>query len=191
VILIRRSLAVLAVATAVVASSAEASSASTNLAPRTTCRGQTSTAAPVALQIHAMRCLINWARRHNGRATLQDQGALDRSSSIRGNDIRRCQDFSHTPCGQPFLRVFTAVHYLTGAGDVGENLAWGQGRRGSARATMVSWLASLEHRQILFTSEWRDLGVSLVRQRLLFGRPNVSLWVAQFGHRAVVPALVP
>ena len=130
-----------------------------------------------------MRCLINWARSHNGRTPLRVQTELDRSSSLRGNDIRRCGDFSHTPCGQPFLVVFTVVHYLTGAGGVGENLAWGQGRRGSARAAIAMWLASPVHRQVLFAGNWRDLGVSLVKARSLFGRSNVSLWVAQFGHR--------
>jgi uncharacterized protein YkwD len=195
VISIKRSLAAFVLAAAVVASSvvplAEASAVSANLAPRTRCRGQASTAASVAVQTRAMRCLINWARHHNGRAILRDQVALDHSASLRGNDILRCNDFSHTPCGQPFLLVFTIVNYLTGTGSVGENLAWAEGRRGSARATMVSWLTSPEHRQILFTTEWRDLGVSLVRQRSMFGLPNVSLWVAQFGHRPTLPVVVP
>jgi uncharacterized protein YkwD len=105
-----------------------------------------------------MRCLINWARRHNGMAPVRDHAELDRSAAIRGNDIRRCGDFSHTPCGQSFLQVFTAVHYLAGTNTVGENLAWGQSRLGSARATMSGWLASPAHRQILFTADWRDLG---------------------------------
>lgn len=131
------------------------------------------------------------ARRHNGRTALRDRGELDRSSSLRGNAIRRCGDFSHTPCGQPFLRVFTAARYLTGAGEVGEDLAWGQGRLGSARATMVGWLNSPEHRRILFGADWRDVGVSLVKSGSLFGRSNVSLWVAQFGHRPALPIAVP
>jgi uncharacterized protein YkwD len=133
-----------------------------------------------------MRCLINWTRRHNGMAPVRDHAELDRSAAIRGNDIRRCGDFSHTPCGQSFLQVFTAVHYLAGTNTVGENLAWGQNRLGSARATMSGWLASPSHRQILFTADWRDLGLSLSKSRRLFGRPNVSLWVAQFGHRPAV-----
>ncbi len=87
-----------------------------------------------------MRCLINWARRHNGRSLLRDQSQLDRSASIRGNDIRRCQDFSHTACGQPFVLAFSVVGYFVS-------------------------------------------GVSLVKAPSLFGRRNVSVWVAQFGHR--------
>jgi uncharacterized protein YkwD len=186
VILIRISLAAFAVFAAAVFSGgtplARAAS-SADLAPRATCPGQAATAAPVSTQLRAMRCLINWTRRHNGMALVRDQTELDRSAAIRGNDIRRCGDFSHTPCGQSFLQVFMAVHYLAGTGTVGENLSWGQGRLASARATMVGWLTSPDHRQIIFTADWRDLGLSLSRSRSLFGQPNVSLWVAQFGHR--------
>ena len=190
-ILIRISLAAFAVVAAAVFSGgaplASATSASADLAPRGACPGQAATTAPVSVQLRAMRCLINWARRHNGMAPVRDHAELDRSAAIRGNDIRRCGDFSHTPCGQSFLQVFTAVHYLAGTNSVGENLAWGQSRLGSARAAMSGWLASPGHRQILFTADWRDLGLSLSKSRWLFGRPNVSLWVAQFGHRTAVP----
>ena len=48
---------------------------------------------------------------------------------------------------------------------------------------MASWLGSPEHRQILFDASWRDLGVARVRALGLFGRPNVTVWVAQFGRR--------
>ena len=85
-----------------------------------------------------MRCLINWARRHGGRPALRANAELDRSAGIRAGDINRCQSFSHTPCGQPFITVFEVVGYLVGTASVGENLAWGQGRLGSARTAMAS-----------------------------------------------------
>jgi uncharacterized protein YkwD len=130
-----------------------------------------------------MRCLVNWARRHGSRPALRANAELDRSAGIRAGDISRCQDFSHTPCGQPFITVFQLVGYFAGTATVGENLAWGQGRLGSARSAMASWLTSPEHRQILFGGDWRDLGVARVRATSLFGCANVAVWVAQFGHR--------
>jgi uncharacterized protein YkwD len=130
-----------------------------------------------------MRCLINWTRRHAGLAAATRNAELDRSASLRAQDIKRCQDFSHTPCGQAFITVFTLVGYFTGAVAVGENLAWGQGRLGTPRAAMASWLTSPPHREILFTAKWRDLGVGRAHGTL-FGRPNVTIWVAQFGRRA-------
>ena len=89
-----------------------------------------------------MRCLVNWTRRHAGRSTLRRGPELDRSAGLRADDIRRCQDFSHSPCGEPFITVFQQVGYLNAAGTVGENLACGQGRLGSARTAMASWLGS-------------------------------------------------
>jgi uncharacterized protein YkwD len=156
-------------------------SADPALAPRSACPGQAALEASPAVQIRALRCLVNWARRHAGQPALRRSPELDHSAAMRANDIRRCQDFSHTPCGEAFITVFQQVGYPLAA--VGENLAWGQGRLGTARSAMASWLASPEHRQNLFASKWRDLGLARVRARSLFGRANVTVWVAQFGQR--------
>jgi uncharacterized protein YkwD len=48
---------------------------------------------------------------------------------------------------------------------------------------MSSWLASPEHRQNIFSTSWVDLGVARRHSASLFGRSNVTVWVAQFGHR--------
>lgn len=53
---------------------------------------------------------------------------------------------------------------------------------------MAGWLGSPEHRSIVYTARWRDLGVARVRGAL-FGRSNVTVWVAQFGHRAITAPL--
>jgi uncharacterized protein YkwD len=153
------------------------------LAPRTACVGQTSTTAPASVQLRAMRCLVNWARVHQGLSRLHRSPELDQSSAMRAADIRRCNDFSHTPCGEPFITVFRASHYLTGAGSVGENIAWGQGRLASARATMVGWLRSPGHRRNLFAPRWRDLGVARAKAARLVGRSDVTIWVTRFGRR--------
>jgi uncharacterized protein YkwD len=162
---------------------APTTSATSVLAPRTACRGQTSTTAPSAVQLRAMQCLVNWARAHRGETRLRRNAELDRSAAMRAAEIRRCDDFSHTPCGEPFLSVFTASHYLTGGGSVGENIAWGQGRLATPRATMTAWLASPGHRRNLFTAQWRDLGIARLHAARLDGHSNVTIWVTQFGRR--------
>jgi uncharacterized protein YkwD len=147
------------------------------------CPGQDQVGASPSVQESATRCLLNRVRARAGLARLRNVGRLDRSALLRAEAIRRCGDFSHTPCGQTFLRPFQAVGYFQGRVAVGENLAWGQGMLGSPRATVADWLRSPAHRSILLTSGWRDLGVSLVRAPRLFGRPHVTVWVAQFGRR--------
>src|SRR5215210_2292992 len=142
-------MAILAVASAALALSATPSTPATGtgalLAPSTVCRGQRAVAAPPAVQHRALRCLVNWTRRHAGLAPVQTRPELERSAAMRANDIRRCNNFSHTPCGQAFLTVFTLAGYFTGAASV--------------------------------------------KAPALFGRANVTVWVAQFGRRPALSVL--
>jgi uncharacterized protein YkwD len=128
-----------------------------------------------------LRCLVNWTRRRHGLAPLRDSARLDRSSRLRATSIRRCEQFSHTACGEAFATVFQRVGYLRGGAAVGENLAWGA--PGPARLALVQWLRSPSHRANLLSPGWRDVGVGLVRAGRLFGANGVSVWVVQFGRR--------
>jgi uncharacterized protein YkwD len=146
------------------------------------CRGADAVSASAAAELGAMRCLVNQVRTQNGLPSLRESPELDRSSGLRAGAIRRCGQFSHTPCGQGFVQPFVRVGYLRRSGTVGENLAWGGSTLGSPRATLAAWLRSPEHRANLLGSGWRDCGLALERGRL-FGNPGVSLWVLQFGRR--------
>lgn len=161
------------------ASAAHASPAT--LAPLAACPGQGDATAPPAVKLGAMQCLVNWARRSRGLAQLHESRRLDRSSLLKALAIRRCQHFSHTPCGQSFGTVFERVGYRRG--QVGENLAWGGGPLGSARSALQLWLSSPTHRRTLLTGAWRDLGIAEVRADQLFGAQQVSVWVVHFGRR--------
>jgi uncharacterized protein YkwD len=159
-----------------------AAAGSFDLAPAGTCPGADDPAAAPAVKAKAMHCLVNWSRRHRGLSGLHDSHRLDRSSLMRAVAIRRCRDFSHTPCGQSFMGVFARVGYPRAAA-VGENLFWGGGPLGSARNAFQGWLGSPAHRHIVFRRGWRGLGVGLVRADQLFGAAQVSVWVTQFGSR--------
>lgn len=159
-----------------------APASSADLAPLAACRGQTDAFAAPAVKLGAMHCLVNWARRHRGMPRLRDSRVLDRSSVIRATAIRRCGDFSHTPCGQSFVGVFARVGYVRGA-MFSENIAWGEGALGSARSRFRSWLNSGIHRHNIFRAGWKELGIGLVRADQLFGAAQVSIWVTQFGRR--------
>ena len=133
--------------------------------------------------VRTMRCLVNAVRRSMGRRSLRDSRLLDRSAALRVREIVRCGDFSHTPCGQPFMGVFSTVGYLRRGGLVGENLAWGQDDLGSPLATLRGWLASPGHRANLLRGSWRATGLAVVWEPSLFGSDNVTLWVLQFGQQ--------
>ena len=129
----------------------------------------------------AMRCLLNQARRQQGLRPLRHSPALDRSAALRAAAIRRCNDFSHTPCGRSFASVYAASGYSLSTHSVAENLAWGTGSLASAGDTVRSWLASPEHRQNMLDGDWRKFGVAVVTVRRLSGAQNVTVWVAEFG----------
>ena len=159
-----------------------ASASALDLAPLEACPGQENAAAAAGAKLASMQCLVNWARRHRGLPTLRDSHLLDRSSLFRAVAIRRCRQFSHTPCGQSFMGVFARAGYPRSAA-VGENLFWGGGAYGSPRSAFQGWLGSAGHRHILFMRGWRGFGIGLVQAPQLFGAAQVSVWVAQFGSR--------
>jgi uncharacterized protein YkwD len=95
--------------------------------------------------------------------------------------IRRCNDFSHTPCGRPFGSAYDAAGYSVATHDVAENIAWGTGSLGTAEATLRAWLGSPEHRRNMLDGTWRKLGVAVLAAPRFAGARGVTLWVAEFG----------
>src|SRR5918911_199252 len=142
------------------------------------CPGGVRASAPAA-ERRSMLCLVNRVRLERGLPPLRESRALDRSALLRARAIRRCGQFSHTACGQPFGRVLARVRYR--GETYAENLAWGTSRLGSPGWTLGAWLRSPPHRANLYRPAWRDCGVAVVRARRLFGLRNVSVWVIQFG----------
>jgi uncharacterized protein YkwD len=142
------------------------------------CSAAASAAGDARSRLQAMSCGVNVIRRSFGLGALHESPRLDRSSLLKANAVRRC-GFSHTPCGMAFTQTFARAGYLP-ARSIAENLAWGQGVRGSPLRTLGAWLASPGHRANLLARRWRDLGVAL-QDGAMFGYSNVSLWVLQFG----------
>jgi uncharacterized protein YkwD len=126
-----------------------------------------------------MRCLLDWARRARGLPALPMNPTLSRSAHLKGSDIIRCGDFSHTPCGAPFERTFQAAGYR--GQTTGENLVWGESLARAPRALMDSWLHSTGHRENLFRSEWREQGLALIEPKTFLGRGPAAIYVHQFG----------
>jgi uncharacterized protein YkwD len=150
------------------------------LPPLTACTGQIDLSASAAVQNQAMRCVLNATRTSAGLRPLRAARRLNRSAALRAAAIRRCNQFSHRPCGQSFMGLFIRTGYL-GSGLVGENLAWGQSPLGTVRDTVTDWLNSPEHRSNMLYPRWHDVGVAMVKAPSLFGASNVTLWVMDFG----------
>jgi uncharacterized protein YkwD len=128
-----------------------------------------------------MRCLINATRGRRGLRPLRRSARLDRSAELRARAIRRCRDFSHTPCGRSFTSVYVAAGYSLATHAVAENLAWGQGRLASPSQTFRAWLRSPPHRENMLEASWRKIGLAVVRVPRLGSARNAIVWVAEFG----------
>jgi uncharacterized protein YkwD len=158
---------------------APAGAADRLLASPDRCGPQTDRGATPRAQEHAMRCMVNFARRAAGLSALRvGPGRLTTSADRKAADILRCGDFSHTACGREFT-FHMKVHGCFGAG---ENIAWGSGSLGTVRSIMRSWLHSAGHRANLLNPRFREHGVAL-RTGSIGGQANAAVWVHQFGFR--------
>ena len=104
---------------------------------------------------------------------------LNQSASLKGNEIVRCDEFSHTPCGASFDRTFKLAGYRGRM--TGENLVWGASLARTPRVLMDGWLHSTGHRENLFRSEWREQGLALVEAETFLGSGPAAIYVHQFG----------
>jgi uncharacterized protein YkwD len=156
------------------------------LAPPSVCPGQSNPEAKAAKKVRAMRCLLNHAREERGRARLRRNWKLDHAAVLKLRDNARCDEFSHTACGKPFISVFRRSGYVTPWVNyrIGENLAWGQGRLGTPRRILLAWLRSDGHRRNLFSRVWREFGVAYRMEQRFVGHERVALWANTFGRRS-------
>jgi uncharacterized protein YkwD len=150
------------------------------VAPRTACAHQSSIEESIAVQEEAMRCMVNYARRHAGEAEFSESDSLDRSAADKSHDILRCDSFSHEACGRQYTYWMQRVGYLaSGCWRAGENIAWGAGDYGTVRAIFEGWIHSPGHRENIL-GHYRQLGVGL-RIGRLDGRSGVHVWTQHFG----------
>jgi uncharacterized protein YkwD len=128
----------------------------------------------------AMRCLVNFARRHAGLHGLADSAELDRSAADKSSDILRCNSFSHFACGRDFTYWMRRVGYLSArCWRAGENLAWGPGRSGSVRSAFSLLIHSPPHRENIL-GDYSEIGIGLHVGTLARAR-DAYVWTQHFG----------
>ena len=153
------------------------------LAPESACPGQTSVSGTVAEQEQSALCLLNYARAQRGVPSLTVASRLQTSSRRKAQDIRHCRQFSHNACGRDAFYWVRKVGYLKGGAGAGEILAAGTGDIGTPRSTMNNWLNSDEHRTILLTPRFVEVGISVLSGKLRAVHGMAAIWVAHFGYR--------
>jgi uncharacterized protein YkwD len=130
-----------------------------------------------------MQCLTNYARAQDGLSPLSLNSTLNAAGAAKLHSDLSCGDFSHTPCGQPFDKVFAP--YVQGATSyrIGENIAWGTGSFGTPRQTMNGWLHSTGHRENILTAAYAEIGIGYLPGQTFLGYSGATLWSQEFGLR--------
>jgi uncharacterized protein YkwD len=150
------------------------------LAPATACPHQNQPTAPSAQQIRAMRCMTNYARTHSGLEPLTGSKPLFQAADRKAADIVRCDEFSHEACGREFTYWMKHFGYISGdCWTAAENIAWGTGPIGSARAIFGAWLRSPGHRENIL-GPYAEIGIGL-RIGSIEGSSGAHIWVQEFG----------
>jgi uncharacterized protein YkwD len=162
------------------ASTAQARSLSALIAPTSVCANQQKRLDPAPMQVQAMRCMTNFARRHSGLRPLGNLAGLDGSAADKNHDILRCDDFSHYACGRKFPYWIQRSGYLAApCWRAGENIAWGTSDAATVRSIFKALVHSPEHLANIL-GRYSRMGIALKIGHLnRSGKAHV--WTQDFG----------
>jgi uncharacterized protein YkwD len=148
------------------------------LADERTCPGGEDTTIPPEAQLEVMLCLVNFARAQEGLEPLVLSEVLNESAAAKARDIVSCREFSHEACGRQSNQTLIDVGYH---GSWGENLYAAEGPLVAPRPALDGWLNSRGHRENLFRTEWRTIGIALLAGAELGRVDDGVVWVNHFG----------
>jgi uncharacterized protein YkwD len=133
----------------------------------------------------AARCLINMARAAAGLRALRSEPRLGVAADVCANDMVNRSYFDHvSPDGStPRMRVrATGYRGRTGGFRTAETIGWGSGEMATPAAIVSGWLHSSEHRAILLSPLYREIGIGLAIGAPGTGQVGATV-AADFGTR--------
>jgi uncharacterized protein YkwD len=136
------------------------------------------------VMVRATLCVLNVERGRHDLRPLKLNRKLSRAARRHSRAMARRHFFSHTsPGGATFVDRIRGTGYLSGARSwtIGENIAYGSGRRGTPRAIGSAWMNSAGHRANILSSSFRAIGIGIVA-RTPFGRGGAT-YTTDFGRR--------
>ena len=116
---------------------------------------------------------MNRIRAHHGLRALRADRHLERAARFHTHQMLGSGSFAHGAFGSRMVEFAVAGRVA------GENLAWGTGSRGSARAIVAAWLASPEHRANLLSASYSRVGVGDIVGAFQ-GHPGAHVVTADF-----------
>jgi uncharacterized protein YkwD len=134
----------------------------------------------------AVMCLINQRRHHHGLHGVRGSVALGMAAQEHSDNMAAKNFFAHDGAdGTPVDRA-RAAGYMAGARSwgIGENLEWASGKPASPRAIVDAWMRSPEHRSVMLSGRFRQVGVGVTNGSPM--SPDVqgaAMYTALFGFR--------
>jgi uncharacterized protein YkwD len=132
----------------------------------------------------ATLCLLNAERRRHDETRLRSNHKLAVAAVRHARDMVQNHYFSHdAPSGQDFVQRIFKTDYVPPAADwsLGENLAWGDGSKGTPRQIVRAWMASPGHRRNILTAGFREIGIAVVVGAPLAGVDGAATYATEFG----------
>jgi uncharacterized protein YkwD len=131
---------------------------------------------------------LNAVRRLHGLLPLRVAVGLAAAAREHSLEMARLGYFSHTSAGGESFARRIARFYRMGKRRhwaAGENIYWSSGEP-DASSAVVAWLQSPEHRAILLSRDWREIGIGAVFASAgpgIYGGAPVTIVTADFGAR--------
>jgi uncharacterized protein YkwD len=131
---------------------------------------------------------LNALRRQHGLVPLRFSTKLAAAARHHSTDMANRGYFSHSSAsGSSFSRRIARFYPMGGRRywSVGENLLWSSPDV-DAHGAIDMWLNSPDHRKIMLTARWREVGLSAVHVTAApgtFGGREVTIVTADFGVR--------
>jgi uncharacterized protein YkwD len=131
---------------------------------------------------------VNAFRRQHGLGALRLSTNLIAAARSHSTEMAERGYFSHDSAnGTSFDKRISRFYALSGKRywSVGENLLWSSPDV-SAASALDMWLNSPEHKKILMTARWREIGLSAVHMSSApgtYGGREVTIVTADFGVR--------
>jgi uncharacterized protein YkwD len=120
---------------------------------------------PETLTRHARatRCVVNRARALHGLRRLRPNGRLIMAATAHARDMVANAFFAHSsPAGTtPQSRARSVGYGRGGPVRASETIGWADGVYATPSEVVNAWMGSSEHRAILLSREFRDIGVGL------------------------------
>lgn len=133
-----------------------------------------------------VRCLLNRKRKARGLRALKRHSKPRKAATRHNRRMIRTNCFAHQCPGElDLVGRLTKARYLPHSGrwGVGENLAWGMGRRSTPGSIVRKWMRSPGHRANILTESFRHVGIAVHRGNPRKDSKRGTTYTVDFGFR--------